>query len=109
MAGPLVKRFYKTLRIDVKKLDLIIATGDAAKTAQTYGIACAAVADVLELLGQTMHLSYAKNASVTVTPDFVLDKTVMDINITFSFRVRHILALPFGAVADFIKVLIQKL
>ena len=71
-------------------------------------IACAAVSDLLELLGQTMHLTYKKDAIVRVTPDFVSDKTRIDVKIRFKLRIGHILALPFGAVFDFIKYFIKR-
>ena len=108
VAAPLVKRFYRSLRVDVYRICLTIATGDAASTAQTYGIACAAVSDLLELLGQTMHLTYKKDAVVRVTPDFLSEQSQIDLHICFRLRIRHILALPFGAVVDFIKYFIKR-
>ncbi len=105
---PLVKRFSKSLRADVYRIHLIIATGDAAKTATTYGIACAAVADLLELLGKGKLLTYKKGAIVKVTPDFVSEKSRIDVKIRLRLRIRHILALPFGAIGDFIKVMLSR-
>ncbi len=108
VALPLVSRFRRSLRIRVKRLCITVSTDDAAKTAQLYGIVCAAVADLLAILEQATHLRYEKGMTVTVLPDFVSGKTTMDLHLRFSLRLRHILALPFWAVIDYIKLLIQK-
>lgn len=108
VAGPLVKRFARYLHIDVARIHLIIGTDDAAKTAQTYGIACAALADLIELFDHVLHLHYAKSALVRVEPDFVGGKIRLDVDLTFRLRICHILALPFGAVGDFIKVFLKR-
>lgn len=108
VAAPLVKRFGRNLHIEIKRIKLIVATGDAAKTAQAYGISCAAVSDLLALLEQTMHIRYLHGAEVAVIPDFVSDTTQMDIDIRFWLRIRNILALPFGAIVDFIKVFLKR-
>lgn len=108
VAFPLVTKYYRHLRVDVTKIRLTVATGDAAKTAQTYGIACAALADLLAILEQSMHLRYKKDAEVTVIPDFLGEESTIDLHIDFGLRIHHVFSPIFGAAIDFIKLLINK-
>ncbi len=106
--GPLVRRFAGRLRVDIYNLVITVATGDAAKTAQTYGLCCIAVADLFELLSHTKLLTYKNDCRVQVIPDFVSDKIEIDLKIVARIRLWHILAVPFGAIGDFLKVLIKR-
>ena len=105
---PLVKRFGRYLRIEIGRICITAGGEDAAKTAQIHGIACAAVADLLELIDQTMHLKYRSGCEIWVRPDFTAEKTEIDLDLTLSLRICHILALPFGAIGDFLKILFQR-
>ncbi len=85
-----LSRFGHHLRIDLKRLVIIIGTGDAAKTAVLYGAVCGGVQCLLELLYNCMHLHLQKGALaefVRVEADFLAEKTVASADVTFSFRI----------------------
>ena len=91
------KAFKKHLHVKVAKLNVTVATDDAAKTAILYGAVSGIVASIVELLDSFTKLSPLKNRSVSVESDFVSDKSRADINITLSISV-------FGALATLSKV-----
>ncbi len=83
-------RFGHHLHIKVKRLVIIIASPDAAKTAVLYGTVCGAVQCLFELLENTVHFKVPDGSDIRVEPDFTSEKTIAQIDITFSFRVYQI-------------------
>lgn len=83
-------RFGHHLHIKVKRLVIIIASPDAAKTAVIYGTVCGAVQCLMELLGNAVHLKVQNSDDIRVDPDFTSEKTSAQIDITFSFRAYQI-------------------
>ena len=83
-------RFGHHLHIKVKRLVIIIASPDAAKTAVLYGTVCGAVQCLLELLNSAVHLKVTNSDDIRVEPDFTSEKTSAQVDITFSFRVYQI-------------------
>ena len=96
-------RFGHHLHIEVRRLVIIIATGDAAKTAVLYGAACGGVQCIMELLYNCMHLKLPKSADIRVEPDFLGEKIVAEADITFSFRVWNFFDMLFRAGFAFLK------
>ncbi len=85
------ERFGHHLHIKLKRLVIIIATPDAAKTAVLYGAVCGAVQCLLELLGNAVHLKVPNSDDICVMPDFTSEKTSAQVDITFSLRVYQVL------------------
>ena len=85
-----LNRFGHHLHIKVKRLVIIIATPDAAKTAVLYGAACGAVQCLMELLNDAVHLRLPNSENLCVVPDFTSEKTTAEADITFSFSVYQI-------------------
>ena len=84
-----ITRFGHHLHIKLDRLFIVVATGDAAKTAVMYGSVCGAVQCFLELLYNCMHLTLPKGElteSVGVAPDFLGEKMRVSVDITISFR-----------------------
>lgn len=96
-------RFGRHLRIDVTRLNLVVATGDAAQTAILWGAVCPAVGALLEILDRITNLRAVKNCDIEVVPDFAADSFKADICIAFSLRVWHVLDIAFRALLSFIK------
>ncbi|MBE6613050.1 MAG: DUF2953 domain-containing protein [Ruminococcaceae bacterium] len=81
-----IARFGHHLRIDVRRINIAVATGDAAKTAVLYGAICGGVQCIMEFLLNVSHTKLKAPAEVVVTPDFLGEKTRAVMDLTFSFR-----------------------
>ena len=88
-------RFGKHFRIKVAKLDLTVASDDAAKTAVMYGVCAQSVAYILEILDNGTNIDYNKNTEVNVRVDYLAEKPSADIDVSFSLRVWHLLDILF--------------
>ncbi len=84
------RRFGHHLRINVRRVHIIVASEDAATTAVLYGAVCGAVQCLFEFLYNCMHLTLPKSEEMQVVPDFTSEKIKAEIDITFSFRLWQI-------------------
>lgn len=96
-------RFGRRLHIDIARLRLVVATGDAAQTAILWGAVCPAVGALLEILDRITNLRTVKNCEIDVTPDFTAPSFTADICISFSLRVWHLFDIAFAALFSFLK------
>ncbi len=96
-------RFGRHLRIDVTRLRLVVATGDAATTAILWGAVCPGVAALLELLDRITNLRTVKDCEIDVGVDFVAPTPTADICIAFSLRVWHVLDIAIRAAVSFLR------
>ena len=103
LAGKLLSSLSRRLRIDVKKLHVIVATGDAASTAITYGAASAAVAALTETLCLATHTSLPDTENGGVYADFTGSSSMVDIDIVLSMRVYGILATLLSLAYNYLK------
>ena len=79
-------------RVDVKRLDVVVATDDAAKTGIWYGVIAQSVAYLTSILGAATEV-HADN--VNVAADFLKTETSVAAEIIFSMRARHLLKIAF--------------
>lgn len=98
-----VKRFFGHLRVDVAKLKINVATGDAATTALAYGAISQAAMYLFNILAPVKGFSFPKNKDTEINCDYLSDTTTVDIKISFSIRVWHVFHIAFGALGEFIK------
>ncbi len=103
-----IKCFGRHLRVDVARLHVNVATGDAAKTAITYGAVTQSAAYLLTLLSETMHFDYTRNADVAIYTDYLSEKSTVEADITFRIRLWHIFAILNTAIIGFFKSLKPK-
>ena len=103
----LFKRFFKHLRIDLSRIHISIAGEDAAQTAILYGVICQSVAYLLEIMKNFKTVSTPDFSDVTVTPNWIGEKTTVDIKLSFSLRVGHVFDLIFRVIGRAIKHLFQ--
>lgn len=96
-------RFGHHLHIDLTRLRLTVATGDAAKTAILWGAICPTVAAILEILDRVTNLKKEKNADIDVVADFVGESIKADICIAFSLRVWHLFDIAFRVLFTFLR------
>ncbi len=103
----LLARFGRHFRIKVARLNITVATGDAATTAMLYGVAAQGVSYILEALDRMTNVDYTKNSEVNVNVDYLSESTTVDISLAFSLRVWHIfdmlLRVLFSAIKNLFK------
>ncbi|MBQ8330877.1 MAG: DUF2953 domain-containing protein [Clostridia bacterium] len=107
IVGIVVKRFFKHLRIEVARLKIKVATGDAASTAIAYGALTQSLNILLPLLESVRTLKLPDVTELDVTPDFVAESPEADVKIVFSIRVWHIFHILFGALRKLLKNLFR--
>lgn len=86
MLGTLPARLLHHAKIKIRKLNITVATDDAAKTAMAYAGISASLSYIIAFLDQHAGPKYSKNASVNVVSDFASEseKLSADIDIAFS-------------------------
>ena len=83
-------RFFKHFRIDFSRIHISIVGEDAAQTAILYGVICQSVSYLLEIMKAIKTISPPDLSDVSVTPDWIGEKTQVDIKIAFSMRVGNV-------------------
>lgn len=99
----LFKSFGKHLRVCAVKMNITVASDNAADTAVIYGVVCQSVAYIMEILYNITNFKVKNGDSVSVVPDFTASKSTADIKISFRLRVWHIFAMLFAAAGGFIR------
>lgn len=99
----LLSHLSRRLRIDVKRLHVTVATGDAASTAIAYGAASSAMAGLTEILYLNTRTKLPAPENGGVYADFVGDKSKIDIDIVLSMRVVGILATLISLAYNYLK------
>ena len=98
-----VGRFFKHLRVDVARLKINVATGDAATTALAYGAISQAAMYLYAVLEPVKGFSLPSEKNTDITCDYLSDSTTVDIKISFSLRVWHVFHIGFGALVELIR------
>ncbi len=99
--------FFKHLRIRIARIRLVIATGDAATTAITYGAVTQAINVMLPLLDQIKTVRTPQNKDIDISTDFCSDESEIDIEISFALRVWHLFHVVFAALGKLIKYIFK--
>ncbi len=102
----LVRKTGKHLHLRTAKLHIAVATGDAASTAILCGAVSQSVAYILALLDRVTNL-HTKPREVSVFPDYLSDKSRVDIRFVFSLRVAGAFALLFSFVLAYLRTKAQ--
>jgi hypothetical protein len=102
IAAEVIRRFFKHLRIDVARVKIKVATGDAATTAVAYGAACTALNILLPVLSEVKNFSLPREKDFSVEPDFLGETPELDVKLSFSLRVWHVFSVALGALKKFL-------
>ena len=102
IASEVIRRFFRHLRIDVARVHVKVATGDAATTAVAYGAACTALNILLPVLSEVKNFSLPDEKDFSVEPDFLGDTPTLDVKISFSLRVWHVFHVGLGALSKYL-------
>ncbi len=90
------------------RLNLTVASEDAATTAIMYGAALMGVQGILEILDRVTNVDYKKNAEVNVFVDYLSEKPKVDISLSFGLRVWHLFDILFAVARKFLSHLIKR-
>ncbi len=104
-----IKTFFGHLRIDVVRLKIRVATGDAATTAIAYGAITQAVNLLFPILEGAKNFSTPKKRDIDIVADFVGEEMEADVEFSFSLRVWHLFHVALGTLFTAIKHLVRKM
>ena len=94
-------RLLKHIKFRRFKLNITVATADAANTAIQYGKICAAVYPVVALLEANTDL---KTKEINVSADFDKKKSEFKTSISIKTKVIYLLAITIGAFIQYVKI-----
>ena len=99
-----LKAFGKRLRVDIHRIDITVATGDAAKTAITFGYVCQGVAYIKELLDRCLNIRYPgkREETISVRVDYLAEKPTFKVHMAFHIRVWQVVSLGFAALKGYL-------
>lgn len=102
LCAALFRKTHKHLRLHAARLQLRIATGDAAKTAVLYGVVCQSLCYLLALLDRITRLRAAE-PDVAVTADYLSEKSCADVRLDLSVRVGGAVLILFSVAFAYLK------
>ncbi len=102
-----IKTFFGHLRVDVARLHVNIATGDAASTAIAYGAVSQAVLYFYEVLEPLKGINLPDVKDAGIHADFIGESTTLDLKVSVRIRVWHIFHVAFAALGKAIKHLVK--
>lgn len=108
IVSAVLKKFFGHLKIDIARLKIRVATGDAATTAIAYGAICDALTHLFILLDSAKNFKVPKEKEIWVVPDYLEDGIIADVKITFSIRVWHVFHVALAALVKFIAHTVKK-
>lgn len=88
-----VQRFPRYLQVHVSRFVIGVATDDAAETAVTYGYVVQMAQYALTYVKLNSNLKHTKKSVISVYPDFTVNSTRIEMDVTLSIRVWQVLAL----------------
>ncbi len=107
MAGDVVATLFRTflghLRVDVARLHVNLAMGDAATTAMAYGAVSNAVYGLFEVLDKLKGFDMPDVKDVSINADFLGESTTLDMKVTVSLRPWHIFHTLFAVIGKALK------
>lgn len=101
-------RFLRYFRIDIARLRIHVATGDAAKTAILTGVVCQSVVFICEILDRHTNFHPRYRANISVLPDYLSEESRVDGKFVFSLRIGRILELGVRFFYRFLKLKLKK-
>lgn len=103
LIGVVAKKLLKSVRIHLKRLKVTVATEDAASTAVAYGAVTGILSTLLPLIQSVKHVTLPKEKEFSVDLDFLSDSPSMDLELSVTLRVGHILGLAISALVTYVK------
>ena len=105
----LLSKLAKHLRIKLARINIKLATGDAASTAVAYGALTQSINVLFPLLDQVKNFSLPKGKDIDIQPDFLSEESEIDLRLVFSLRIWQIFSTAFSILFKIIKHSIKSL
>lgn len=102
-----IRKFGKYLYIKAVRINITVASDDAAKTAYMFGAASAALGDLMALLSTLTNFKAVENDDIGVYADFTSDTPSFDLKLVFRIRLWHVLAIALNALFALISYYIK--
>ncbi len=103
----LLKKLYRVTRGSIKlhfrKMHIAIGTGDAAKTALTYGVVVQSASYLLNFIEATFTHLKRDFGDMTIYPDYTASKTTVDIDIVCKIKIRKLISIGVSMALAFLK------
>ena len=103
-----LKKTFGHLRLKMTRVKIKIATGDAATTAIAYGAVSQSINVLFAILSEVKKVALPKDDELDVSADFLADECELDIDVSFSLRVWHILHVAFAALIELVRRMLDK-
>ncbi len=87
------EHYAAKFKVHILKLDITVATGDAASTAILYGGVSQAAGYLIEFLKNTTALKIPRRAKLNIGTDFCTDTTRYDVKIQVFIHLRRLISL----------------
>ena len=107
IAMAVIKKFFGHLRIDLARLKITVATGDAATTAIAYGAICDAALHLFHVLEPVKGFDLPESRDISIDVDYLSESTSVDIKISFALRVWHVFHVAFAALGQLIAHMVR--
>lgn len=98
-------KFTKRLKIKILSCNVDIGSDNAAKTAILYGSVCAGINALLSALVQFTRYNEKDNENITVTPNFISEKTVCDVHLQVSLRPGQLFTFLISSIPEIFRIL----
>ena len=92
IARRLYSKFLRKLRIDIRRIRVTVATGDAAETAIAYGVVSQSLAYFLEFTDRMVKLKTKRESEISVNADFIAERSSADIDISFCLSLGNVIS-----------------
>ena len=99
----LMLKFGGYAKVRVAELRVVIGTGDAARTAELYGAAEAAVAELVAALDECVDLTADTRRDISVHADFLAEHSTIACDVRLQLRMWQIVVLGVSALFGFLK------
>ena len=96
-------RFTKHSHVKLVRVNIKVASDDAAKTAILYGTVSAALSSLIALLDEVTNLDSPGRSNISVVPDYLSDKSEARIKLVYSIRVIGLIDLILQSIISYTK------
>ncbi len=103
IVAAVLRKFPRHFGVKIHAYEIIVATGDAAKTAITYGAVTGLSANLFRALRKATRFRIARKAPVNVYADFVGTKTRANVCIDINLTITDVLCMALAAGFAFAK------
>ena len=107
IAKTVIAKTFGHLRLKMTRVRIKIGTGDAATTAITYGAVSQSINVLFALLSEVKRVKLPEPDDIDVCADFLAEKSDIDIKISFSLRVWHVIHIACAALSKLVKRMID--